>query len=113
MKAIYLRYIQYHDFMEDINRLKSPEDFIALYNNAGDGGTIVNPENGDLVQHGDGWVAEHDPEPTPTPKPTAAPQKPPKTGDDSQLGLWMALLVLSVGCGCALLIRNRRRMNHR
>lgn len=22
MKAIYLRYIQYHDFMEDINRLK-------------------------------------------------------------------------------------------
>lgn len=93
--------------------IQSPEDFIALYNNAGDGGTIVNPENGDLVQHGDGWVAEHDPEPTPTPKPTAAPQKPPKTGDDSQLGLWMALLVLSVGCGCALLIRNRRRMNHR
>ena len=97
--------------------IQSPEDFIALYNNAGDGGTIVNPENGDLVQHGDGWVAKHDPDPTPTPKPTAqptaAPQKPPKTGDDSQLGLWMALLVLSVGCGCALLIRNRRRMNHR
>lgn len=101
--------------------IQSPEDFIALYNNAGDGGKIVNPENGDLVQHGDGWVAEHDPDPTPTPKPTAqptatptaAPQKPPKTGDDSPLGLWMALLVLSVGCGCALLIRNRRRMNHR
>lgn len=93
--------------------IQSPEDFIALYNNAGDGGTIVNPENGDLVQHGDGWVAKHDPAPTPTPKPTAAPQKPPKTGDDSPLGLWMALLVLSVGCGCALLIRNRRRMNHR
>lgn len=101
--------------------IQSPEDFIALYNNAGDGGTIVHPENGDLVQHGDEWVAEHDPDPTPTPKPTAqptatptaAPQKPPKTGDDSQLGLWMALLVLSVGCGCALLIRNRRRMNHR
>ena len=69
----------------------------------------------------DEFDSEPDPTPTPTPKPTAqptatptaAPQKPPKTGDDSQLGLWMALLVLSVGCGCALLIRNRRRMNHR
>lgn len=51
-------------------------------------------------------------QPTVAPTPTAAPQKPPKTGDSSQLVLWMALLVLSVGGGCALLIRNRRRTNN-
>lgn len=82
--------------------IDSPENLVILYNNADTGAEIEHPENAGLVQHDNGWVYE--------PK---SEQNPPKTGDSSHLALWMMMLVLSMGCGAALLIMNLRRMNYR
>ena len=90
------------------------DEFIPLYE-ADEGVKIVNPANADLVQKGDGWIidSEPDPAPEPVPEPTPAPQLPPKTGDGSHLALWMVLLAISLGGGCILLMNRRRSTNGR
>ena len=52
--------------------------------------------------------------PTATPAPAAGDSKPPKTGDDSPLGLMAALLALSaLGMGAVLVLKKQRNQAHR
>lgn len=50
----------------------------------------------------------------PTPAPTSTPETPqvPQTGDGAQLGLWMALMVIScIGAAAIVLLRGKERRN--
>ncbi len=55
-----------------------------------------------------------DPEPTPTPTPHNPPDDVPQTGDNSNIGLWIALACFSLlGMAVSLFGRNRRYKRHR